>query len=96
MKLLMLSPHRFTRAEEVSEDKSRSISSSTVALGSSCLPWKEGTGGTMLFPPLHKSLTGTAGRKKNSNTAWEKVSQHKDGALENWEWQAKETSLIKS
>lgn len=33
--------------------------------------------------PLHKSLTGTAGRKNISNTAWEKVSHHKDGALEN-------------
>lgn len=49
-----------------------------------------------LAHPLHKSLTGKAEKKIISNTAWEKVSHQKDGALENWEWQAEETSLIKS
>lgn len=80
MKFLKFFPHRFTKAEEVSEDESRSISSSTVA---PACPRRRVQEAQCLAQPLQKSLTGTAGRKNISNTAWEKVSHHEDGALEN-------------
>lgn len=95
MKLLMLPPTQFTKAE-VSEDKRGLSAAAQQLLVAPGCPRRRVQEAQCLAHPLHKSTTGTAGRKNFSNTAWQRVSDHKDEAVENWEWQAKETSLIKS